>query len=160
MSKVSLCLIAMIFLVSCGQNKKYDQNQYNIQFLYNPWINLDFNTGVVEVSVAKYRDTIHIAEKDKKLIMDSFNDNGIGSLEGNIFVDSKRAIMPPDNFQFKVIKGRKRLSDITVSNTDPITDGKNKRILNFKKTVADVLNRNNDFKAAKQAFAQSGVVIY
>lgn len=132
----------------------YDQQHYNIQFLYSPWIKLDFNTGIAEVSATKYRNTISITEKDKKVIEDSFNENEIGNLRGNIFVDCKRAVMPPDNFQFKVVRSGKQLSDITVSNNDPITDGQNKRILNFKTTVVDVLNRNSDFKAAREAFAK------
>jgi len=164
MSKVSLCLVAALLFATCRQNVKYDQEKYNIQFLYNPWIKLDFNTGIVEVSAAKYWDTIIIDEKDKNVIINSFNENGIGDLQGNIFVDSKEAVMPPNNFQFKVIRDSKALSDITVSNIDPITDGQNKRILNFKTTVADVLNRNSDFKAAREAFARfqrsSGALIF
>jgi hypothetical protein len=166
MNKIAFCFITILFFASCRETSKYDRGRYDIQFLYNPWIQIDFNSGIVNVEVAKYRDTMIISEKDKELIIDSFNENGIDDMKGNIFVDSEHAVMPPDNFQFKVIKDKKGQSDIIVSNSDPMNtvDGQNKRIINFKATVMGVLNRNSDFKAAKEAFSKfqkdSGALIF
>ncbi|MBE5318009.1 hypothetical protein IM793_02465 [Pedobacter sp. MR2016-19] len=166
MNKIGLFFISILFFASCRKISKYDRDRYDIQFLYNPWIQVDFNSGIVNVAVAKYRDTISISEKDKELIINSFNVNRIGDMKGNIFVDSKQSIMPPDNFQFKVIKDEKGQSDIIVTNSDPmnIADEKNKKIINFKSTVVGVLNRNIDFKAAKEAFSKfqkdSGALIF
>lgn len=51
----------------------------------------------------------------------SFNEIGIGDMKGNVFVDSRQSVMPPDNFQLKVIKNKKGESDIIVTNCDPMS---------------------------------------
>ncbi|RLJ73673.1 hypothetical protein [Pedobacter alluvionis] len=120
MNKLGLYAIIILSFAACRQDVKYDSKVYDIQFLYNPWIKLKFNTGIVEVSVAKYRDKINITESDRKLIKDSFRENGIAELHGEIFVDTNHPVMPPDNFQLKLIKDKKSIADTIISNSAPL----------------------------------------
>jgi len=67
MNKIAFCFIAVLFFASCKENSKCDSGRYDIQFLYNPWMLVDFNSGIVYVKVAQYLDTRNISDKDRKL---------------------------------------------------------------------------------------------
>jgi len=145
-------MITLLFS-SCQSDATYKQSDFNVEIMYNEFIHLDLNAHRVNVALIGYNQQIRISPEEHNAIENAFDNNHIGNLKGEVFMESTTMIFPPNNFQFKVIKNGKIISDITIAKdySSGIFNGTGKDVKAFMDAALKILNRNRDFSAIRDS---------
>ncbi len=154
MDKVIL-LVFLILAIACKHHERYQKENYQLLFYYNPWTEIDLNTKVVKVKFDQldYKDTLKISKKDLEIVYESFYKNEINKIRKEVSIyNDKIKISPTSEFRIKVIRHSKLQSEIIIDdnyqNSSSSTLNQKYRIVCFRNDVLRILENNKQINKA------------
>lgn len=160
MDKIISIVISIIFLCACSGEKAFEGEKYNMIFVYNPWLKIDFETQVLNIDYQslKYTDTIRLSKEDKVFITNSFYRNKIDEIKGNMLYADKYRTMPPSDFKIRLFNKEKLQAEIAIDfdykNKGYLPFGQRYRVISFRDEVLEILNKNQEVQKALSVFTK------
>lgn len=137
-------------ILSCNN---YDRKNDNIIFRPRWWIEIDLKNRSIFVELTKYKGKLALSEKEEKIIIDSFEKNGIGNLKGEYHVANEDVTAPIIDFTFVVFKRDKKILDAAINeeyNTQLNSKSVDDKIASFRDELKLVLRNNRSYKLAEK----------
>jgi hypothetical protein len=107
-------VLLTILIFSCNHEKKSFSSTNNIDIRFNPWFTFDYNSRVLRLKFdgeKVIQDTLHFSEGELKLIENSYFENDIGAIEGEIrlghFIE-----FPSSAYIIEILQNNKKHSSI------------------------------------------------
>lgn len=138
--------------MSCNQNKNFESKNDNIIFTYQDYIKYDFRLKKINVDYYgnKFTDSIKISKKEEKLIINSFNENNIGSINGEFYYLDIHSSIPGANDKIEFKTKLKTNSNFIINSNYEIEDlffkNQEYKVVKFRNEIKNVLCKNQDFK--------------
>lgn len=137
-------------ILSCNN---YDRENLNIIFRPRWWIEIDLKNRSIFVELTKYSGKLALSEKEERIIIESFEKNGIGSLKGECHVANENVTTPIVDFTFVVFKRDEKILDAAINeeyDTQPNSRSADDKIASFRDDLKSVLKNNQSYKLAEK----------
>lgn len=152
--------LCILFFISCTSGNKYDEKDYNLVFYYNPWIEINLKTQVIKINYdsLNYVDTLDIPKNNIDYLIQSFNENTIYKIEGEILLTNETLkISPRSDFVIKILCKDKIQAELIIDDNlkkeDVTVFNEKYKLLIFRDDIVGVLSNNKKFENAISIFS-------